>query len=166
MIRITGGEARGRTVPSPHEEGVRPTASKIRQAFFNILGAKTADADFLDIFAGTGLMGLEAASRGARSVTSIEENRRMGKAIESCFHHLGYEPSVIVGDFRKILSNFQPDAFDIIYADPPYQSRFAASVTELVDKLGLLRVSGIFAVEHARTIQFGDNYTALKYKDT
>ena len=71
-LKITGGQARGRSIDSPSGMKVRPTSSKIRQALFNILGARVQEARVLDLFGGTGLMGIEALSRGAAELTTIE----------------------------------------------------------------------------------------------
>ena len=97
-MRITGGEVKGRVIASPPGLSVRPTASKIRQALFNILGDKIVDAHFLDIFAGSGLVGLEALSRGAQSLTGIEEHKKMARSIEQ---HLQVDD--LIGEIHLIV---------------------------------------------------------------
>lgn len=164
-MRITGGEARGRIVPSPEGLAVRPTASKIRQAFFNILQTRVSDCDFLDIFAGSGLMGLEALSRGAKSLTSIESDRRMTRALEDCLKNLGYEADVICGDYRHVLTTLPPLQFDIIFADPPYKTNYPNGVVEMVEKCALLKDEGVLAIEHNRDFKFNQTERALKMYD-
>jgi 16S rRNA (guanine966-N2)-methyltransferase len=164
-MRITGGEARGRLVPSPEGMAVRPTASKIRQAFFNILQAKVADCDFLDVFAGTGLMGLEALSRGAASVVAVEADRRMVKSLEASLKVLGFEGEVIGGDYLHILSTLPPLKFDIIFADPPYKTNYPNGVVEAVERHQLLKEGGVLAIEHARHFKFVLPQGSLKNYD-
>src|SRR5262249_16481896 len=114
---ITGGQARGRRIASPEGLAVRPTASKIRQALFNILGVRIKKAHFLDIFAGTGMMGLEALSRGAAELTVVEESRKMVRAIEASLLRLGYESQaqIYTADFRQLLPTLTPHQFDVIF---------------------------------------------------
>ncbi len=150
VIRITGGECRGRIVTGPEGLEARPTASKIRQAFFNILCNKTTGSRFLDLFAGSGLMGLEALSRGADMLVFVEESRKMVRAIESNLKTLGYEGEVIAGDVRRVIPVLEQHGYDIIYADPPYRSNLADCVLSLLDKHQLLAPEGVLAVEHAR----------------
>lgn len=161
---ITGGTARGRRILSPEGMSARPTASKIRQAIFNILRDKVRNADFLDIFAGSGLMGLEALSRGARSLYCIEESRKLANCIVKSATHLGYEPPhMFIGDFRQILPLLKErEAFDIIFADPPYASPFAGIVVQLIDRFQLLKPEGALVVEHAKDLQFPENLSHLQ----
>ncbi|MBS1955406.1 MAG: 16S rRNA (guanine(966)-N(2))-methyltransferase RsmD [Cyanobacteria bacterium SZAS-4] len=164
-MRITGGEARGRLVPSPEGLAVRPTASKIRQAFFNILQGKVGQCDFLDVFAGTGLMGLEALSRGANSLVSIEAERRMARALEDSLKALGFDGEVICGDYRHILSTLPPLKFDIVFADPPYKTNYPNGVVEMVELHDLLKSEGILAIEHKRDFRFDQPKGSLKVYD-
>ena len=75
-MRITGGKFCGRTIAVPNSGAIRPTQDRVREALFNIIRCELVGADFLDLFAGSGAIGLEALSRGARSVTFVEANRR------------------------------------------------------------------------------------------
>lgn len=150
-MRITGGCARGRVILGPQGLEARPTASKIRQAFFNILRNKVPDARFLDLFAGTGLMGLEALSRGASTLTAVEESRKLARAIEADIKRLGFEGEVICADVRRVMPILEPSQFDIIYADPPYQGRLSMDVLSGIAGHNLLSPHGVLAIEHARS---------------
>lgn len=152
-MRITGGESRGRVIAGPEGLELRPTGSKVRQAFFNILQNKLKGSSFLDVCAGTGLMGIEALSRGAGSLISIEENRKIAKNIEANLKHLGYDGEVIAGDLRRVLPILEPRAFDIIYADPPYKMGLSEPILELVEKHTLLDDEGILVIEHLRSLE-------------
>jgi len=165
-MRITGGQARGRVINGPTGLEARPTASKIRQAFFNILYRRVPDSRFLDLFAGTGLIGLEALSRGAASLVAVEENRRLARSIEANLVRLGFEGEVICRDVRKVLSVLEPAGFDLIFADPPYLSdRLGLSVLISVDKHRLLSEGGIVAIEHARSARLPEQVGELSLFD-
>ncbi|MBS2007221.1 MAG: 16S rRNA (guanine(966)-N(2))-methyltransferase RsmD [Cyanobacteria bacterium SZAS TMP-1] len=141
---------------------VRPTSSKVRQAFFNILGTRVVGASFLDIFAGSGLMGFEALSRGASYVAFVEENRNQGRAIEQTIKMFGTdgraqnaqvdgEAELILGDFRRVLPGLEGKfKFDLIFADPPYKLHYGATVLGLVEKHDLLGEGGLVIIEHLR----------------
>jgi 16S rRNA (guanine966-N2)-methyltransferase len=148
-LRITGGEARGRSIECPPGIKVRPTSSKIRQALFNILGGRVAEAQFLDLFGGSGLMGIEALSRGAAQLTTIEVERKLSANILNNFEKLSFDNArVVQGDVREKLGELKGSKFDIIFADPPYQSPFAKTVLTLVDRYELLANDGILIIEH------------------
>jgi len=163
---ITGGEARGRRIASPEGMTVRPTAAKIRQAFFNILGPRIVGAHFLDVFAGSGLIGLEALSRGAELLVSIEENRKMARAIEENLNKLGYKGTVIKSDFRAALPHLDAGSFDIIFADPPYKSPFAVNLLQALDHRSLLKSDGLVAIEHAKGHKFPEDLVHFRLQDT
>lgn len=171
-MRITGGEARGRVIAGPQGLEVRPTASKIRQAFFNILTNKLPGCCFLDVCAGSGLMGLEALSRGAGSLIAIEEDRKAARSIEQNIKRLGFQGEVISGDLRKVLPLITAFSVDIIYADPPYRSGLAQTVLRLVDECSLLSAGGLLAIEHDANLALpGEsgslfNYDRRKYGQT
>jgi 16S rRNA (guanine966-N2)-methyltransferase len=164
-MRITGGENRGRNIVCPSGKTVRPTASKVRQALFNILGAKIIEAKFLDICAGTGLVGLEALSRGAAALTSVEQNKAMAAMIESSGRGLGYEVKVFALDFREAMKALQGGRFDIIYADPPYKSEFAQVILQKVPEYELLAQEGLLIVEHLNNITLEASATPLTKTD-
>lgn len=161
-LRITGGEARGRSIASPRGLQVRPTSSKIRQALFNILGGRVVGAHFLDLFGGSGLMGIEAMSRGAAALVTIEMDRRLAANISENLRKLDFESEVIIGDVRERLGDLQGSKFDIIFADPPYKSSLAKSVLHLVDRYRLLSDNGLLIVEHAKDTDLPLDKIALR----
>lgn len=161
-LRITGGEARGRLIAGPQGLPLRPTASKVRQAIFNILAFKLNQARFLDLCAGTGLMGLEALSRGAASLIAVEEDRRAIKAIDTNLKHLGYEAELICADVRKALVVLESAGFDIIFADPPYKTTLAREILSLVNEKGLLDLEGVLVIEHLKNIQLPEREGELE----
>lgn len=164
-MRITAGLARGREIVCPPGLEARPTASKIRQAFFNILRNKVADARFLDLFAGSGLMGMEALSRGAAELVAIDESRRMVKVIEDNLHRLNFQGQVHQADVRSFLDQLPKGGFDIIFADPPYQSQLAETVLHRVARHQILANDGILAIEHAREFKMPEESGNLEFYD-
>ena len=115
-MRITGGKLRKRTIRVHEEKGVRPTASRVREAFFNIVGQDLEGLQFLDAFGGSGVMGIEAYSRGA--VVTICENRKSAfLGIKKTIHHEKLDIQVHYGSVATILDR----GWDIIFMDPPYR---------------------------------------------
>jgi 16S rRNA (guanine966-N2)-methyltransferase len=119
-IRITGGFYKGRQVRVSAQTEVRPTASRVREAFFSIVHEGIHGSHFLDLFGGSGIMGLEALSRGAEKVTICEKNHKVMKVIIANVRALGAESStrVLRTDAARELS--RGDMWDIVYMDPPY----------------------------------------------
>ena len=124
-MRVIAGEQKGRRLTSPHWAGVRPTSDKLRETLFNVLGPHVAGARVLDGFAGTGAVGIEALSRGARHVTFVDSDRRATALVEANLSHCGLKEryAIIRVDFARLSSRLEaatPDGFDIIFLDPPY----------------------------------------------
>ena len=165
-MRITGGQARGRLIAGPIGLEVRPTASKIRQAFFNILANKVPGCRFLDVCAGSGLIGAEAISRGAASLIAVEENKKFAQAIEGNLRRLGFEGEVVCGDLRRVLPILGSKSADIIFADPPYKSELPSEIIELVAKHDLLNDGGILIVEHAVSTTVPQRWNTLVRYDS
>jgi len=151
-MKITGGQACGRFIAVPSIHGVRPTGSKMRQSLFNILGKRTQQAEILDLFAGSGLIGFEALSRGAGSLTCVEKNMVCARCLEINAQRLRYQDKIkiIRDDFRRALARLTGQQFDIIFADPPYKSDFAQQVLHLVAENKLLHPKGILIIEHKK----------------
>ena len=132
-MRITGGELRGRVVRVPDLPDLRPTASKVRQALFNILGSVEGCA-MLDLFAGSGIMALEALSRGAASVTSVESSRRAVRQLQQLRTTLGVETAWRIEQARveTWLKQHDGASFDLIFADPPYAAGYTDRLPALL----------------------------------
>lgn len=116
--RLTGGAARGRVLPVPVPSGVRPTSARVREALFSMVGQDLAGVRVLDAFGGTGLLALEAWSRGG-SVTSVDRSREACGAIRQNAEHLGADLEIICGDVHAITASL--GLFDLVLADPPYR---------------------------------------------
>ncbi|BBL78831.1 methyltransferase [Rubrobacter xylanophilus] len=134
-MRVISGEARGvRLAPAPR--GVRPTSDRVRESLFNALGQFFEGGEVLDLYAGTGALGIEALSRGCHRATFVEKNPRAAATIRENLKRTGLEgrARVVVGDAVREMERLRRDGkvFNLIFADPPY--RIAATGAE-----GLLR---------------------------
>jgi 16S rRNA (guanine966-N2)-methyltransferase len=123
-IRITGGLMRGRNVPSPETSKTRPTASRTREALFNILQG-VENFRMLDLFAGTGIMGIEAISRGAASVIAVEMAHAQARLVWQAYKALSIDSKLTLLE-KNVLSLdketlCREGGFDLIYADPPFK---------------------------------------------
>lgn len=129
---------------------IRPTSEKAREALFSSLGTVYIAGSFLDVFAGSGAMGLEALSRGAERVTAVESNRRSAQLIRRNLAVLGVGSDryrLLVADFRKALASLSGEKFDCIFADPPYDGHYGTNVIELVAERLLLAREGVLVIE-------------------
>jgi 16S rRNA (guanine966-N2)-methyltransferase len=154
-MRLTGGLDRGRKLKVPRGLRTRPTAAKIREAIFNILGPPP-DGAVLDLFAGTGALGLEALSRGARTVVFIERDRHALSALRANLREVGAEArsTVISADARTGLRRLavsipHEDRFSWVFIDPPYASDTDGFLAELTER-DLLAGCAVVIVEHDR----------------
>lgn len=150
MIRITGGEFRGRLLTTPANLQTRPTQARLRQALFNSLQAHLTEARCLDLFAGSGALGFEALSWGAQSVVFVENHRAAVQALQKNIHTLKVEDRTRVleesvqGIDRK-LGNSKP--FELIFADPPYSHGWELKLLEGLPWTELLVPGGHFCLE-------------------
>jgi 16S rRNA (guanine966-N2)-methyltransferase len=151
-MRIVGGKFRGRIVFSPKGMRTRPTSDKVREALFDILGPAVEGTRFLDAFAGTGAVGIEAASRGAGSVVFIENDREALKVLRRNVEEISPEARVVAAGAERAVPGLcaSGGAFDVAFFDPPYEN--AAEALALAERWageGLLADGGIFILEHA-----------------
>lgn len=135
-LSITGGALRGRRFAAPKGRGVRPTAAKVREALFSILGQRLDGYAVLDLCAGTGALGLEAGSRGAHRVVFVERSREHLRQLRSNAELLGDATDVSIqgGDARRAPGRLADggERFDLVFLDPPYRTGVAAEVLEAI----------------------------------
>lgn len=162
-VRVTGGEHKGRTLRVPR--GARPTEGRVREALFSIWGAELPGGRFLDLFAGSGAVAVEAAGRGALTVVAVEADRRASHRLQGNVDHLGLGDLVEVrrGRLPELLGRWAsegraqpgegeaPGPFDLIFADPPYDFR---EYPELLRAAAtVLAEGGQIAVEHSARVE-------------
>lgn len=160
-MQIISGSRKNHTLVSPKGDATRPTSSRMRETLFNICQGYVEGTRFLDLFAGSGAIGFEALSRGAKSCVFIDNSREAIRCIQQNATHLKFEAcsTVIYGDVFAHLKKLakKGDQFDIIYADPPYleqlagsEELFSSAVLRAVDESGLLASNGMLFIEDAR----------------
>jgi 16S rRNA (guanine966-N2)-methyltransferase len=151
-MRIIGGEARGRTVRLPGGCRIRPTADRVKKSLFDILHPVTGKS-FLDLFAGTGNVGLESLSRGAHFAVFVERDVRLVEAIRKNLAQLGFckRAEVVAADAVRGLGRLvqRKERFDIIFADPPYDEGLAVETLKWLEREDLLEEGGIVVLQHS-----------------
>ena len=151
-MRIIGGEYKSRTILMPKGVEIRPTQDKVREAIFNILGDVNGK-NILELFAGSGAFGIEAISRGARSVTFVDNNFRCAQTIRSNLESLGVSDSmydIVKSDAIGVMSRLAKieEKFDIVFMDPPYYQGLAKKCLLNIDYYDILSPIGLVVVEH------------------
>ena len=151
--RISGGQHRGRSIKAPTFGGLRPTSERVRAAVFSIIGPDAVEGKrVLDLYAGTGALGIDALSRGAAWVDFVERDGRMCRAIRGLLKQLSMDESARVhtGQVRKVLPRLE-GGYDLVFADPPYESG------ELVNLLDDLEAPGLVADEATVVFEYRSN---------
>ena len=122
-MRVVAGEFKGRRLQSPPGLDTRPTSDRVREALFSILGSGVSDARVLDLFAGSGALGIEALSRGARHATFVDEAGPAVKAIAANLEAVGGRGEVVRAEARRFLGGASRSArqYDLVFLDPPYR---------------------------------------------
>ena len=150
-MRIIAGRKKGLIIKSIEGESTRPTKDMVREALFSILTNKIAEAHFLDLFAGSGAIGIEAISRGASAALFSDSNPKCTKIIKENISKAGFEAESIVYnlDYKAVLSmlSCEQKKFDIIYVDPPYHKGLGISALSLISDYGILNEDGIIILE-------------------
>ena len=147
-IRIISGQWRGRKLPVADRPGLRPTGDRARETLFNWLGQRTIGTRCADLFAGTGALGLEAASRGAASVELVEKDREL---IEGIRRHTETWPGIdkvrfLADDVLRWMSG-RPGSYDLIFIDPPFDQSCHQTVLEGLSQFGLVKPGTLIYIE-------------------
>ena len=150
-MRVIAGRARGRALTAPKGLETRPTSDKAREAIFGSIPFQIAGARVLDLFAGSGAMGIESLSRGAQEAVFVDNSREAVSCIRENLKNTGLSGSIVQTDFHAALKGMR-GAFDFIFIDPPYKSGFYEDAVDLILDNGLLGESGKMIIEHDGTI--------------
>ena len=143
-MRIIAGMAKGRKLDTP-KSGTRPMTGRARESVFSILGIRLADATVLDLFAGSGSLGLESLSRGAESAVFVEKSASACEVIESNIERVGLGGLVVSSSVSAFLTG-RVGAFDIVFVDPPYHSSDEDVENELVSIERVLATGGLIVL--------------------
>lgn len=153
MIRVDSGKFKGRRLVENKFDHIRPTTDKVRQALFTKLQFFLPDAKVLDLFCGTGAMGIEALSRGAEEVVFVDKDPRSVTMTKTNLKNLGISAKVFKCDASSFLQSCQ-ERFDLIILDPPYKSGLYEKVLSIIFEKQLLSQDGIVVCEHAKEDAF------------
>jgi len=168
-MRITAGNLRGRVLNVPDLPGLRPTPSRVREALFNILG-DIDGWDVLDLLSGTGIMAIEALSRGAASAISIEQQHQACQLMQESQTHLQLESwDIIQGTLPAALDRMKNSSFDLIFADPPYNHGMAEQIPLWLDKYTIKCRQLVIEESSKATPKWSENWTltqSRRYGDT
>ena len=151
-VRIIGGRWRGRKLAVLDSPGLRPTPDRVRETLFNWLSPYIEGTDCLDLFAGTGVLGFEASSRGAGHVVMVEHNRALADQLQVQCDTLGAEGvKIICADVSGWLKHCK-ETFDIVFIDPPYASAQAGKITQQLLNCDCLKPGALIYMESDRTV--------------
>ena len=153
-MRIIAGTAKGIRLKTPKGMKTRPTADRVKESVFGILAARPLDAEVLDLFAGTGNLGLEALSRGASSAMLVDKNSQSIKIMmeNAILTDLAGMAVICREDVLQALRRLgnEGKSFDLIFCDPPYNLGLAPKVLQALETGGVMRDGGVLVLEHSR----------------
>jgi 16S rRNA (guanine966-N2)-methyltransferase len=160
-MRITGGESRGKPIYVPKGAAVRPTSDRVREALFAVLYSVSGKT-FLDLFAGSGGIGLEALSRGARKAVLVEKDTRLIRAMKKNLAECGFEGryEIMAMEVRKCVRLLaeQRKRFEILFADPPYGKGLARETLEYLRGGDIVSPNGVVVLQHSTREALGGSY--------
>ncbi len=163
-VRIIGGEWRGRRLPVPDITGVRPSPDRVRETVFNWLQTVVPGSRCLDLFAGTGVLGFEAVSRGARAVTLVERDPRVVQTLQESSARLGADAriTVVCADALRWLET-APGLYDLVFLDPPFRSALLGQCIARLASGHLADDARIYIEAEAKaTVSVPTDWTSLK----
>ncbi len=151
MIRITGGLLCGRQIISPSD--IRPSSGRTREYIFSQLAHICPGAKTLDLFAGSGALGIEAVSRGADSIIFVDKSKKSMKAVKSNLEKLDIKGRFILKDAFNFLNTFNDSLFTLILADPPYDTEMPGRLLSAMEESAALAEGGYFVMEISSRIK-------------
>jgi 16S rRNA (guanine966-N2)-methyltransferase len=151
-VRIVGGIHRGRKIAFPDAAGLRPTGDRIRETLFNWLAPALPGSRCLDLFAGSGVLGIEAASRGAGEVVLVESAPRVARALRETIDalRLGGQVRLVEADALRWLGSAVPVPFDVVFLDPPFAAGLLAEAAAALERGGWLAEGALVYLERAQ----------------
>ena len=163
-MKVISGFLRGRKIAGYDIEGTRPTMDRVKESLFGMIQDSIKDSLVLDLFAGSGQLGIEAISNGAKLCYFTDNNNEVIKVLNSNITNLGIKDKskIILTDWKKFLNECHTKGmkFDIIFVDPPYDYQVYEKILEKVATLDLLNKDGIIILEH-HNLKFEDKYQNL-----
>ena len=175
-MRVIAGTAKGRKLKAPRGRTIRPTSDRVKEAIFNMIGTEVVGASVLDLFAGTGALGIEALSRGAEKSTFVDESRKAVSLVDENLRltDLRDKGKVIKGKVETVIERLvgERELYNLIFLDPPYRISVTmlSSICQRVAD-ALLAADGLMILEHSSKLESPDisgvkNGASKKYGDT
>ncbi len=148
-MRVIAGKFKGRKLVSVKDELFRPTLDRVKESIFNVLGDDIIDSNVLDLFCGSGSLGIESLSRGAMRAVFVDGNNKILDTAQKNVDALnaGHKAKFVLADAFVFLENHEDLGFDIIFADPPYNEKYSGKICESVSKHGVLKNGGVLVLE-------------------
>ena len=163
-MKVISGTLKGRNIMGYNIEGTRPTMDRVKESLFATIQDYLKESAVLDLFAGSGNLGIEAISNGSKTCYFIDNNKEAINTIKNNINNLNIQNNAIVllSDWKKALNDFSTKKikFDIIFVDPPYEYNVYEKILEKVITLDLLNDNGIIILEHSN-LKFKDSYNNL-----
>lgn len=159
-MRVIAGIYKGKPLKSPSSNNIRPTGDKVKQAIFTKLQFFVEDKVVLDLFSGSGALGIEALSRNAKEVVFVDSDYRSIRLTKENLKIIGNNSTVVHSDYKLALKNFKNKKFDLILIDPPYASGVYENCLDLIYDYDLLAEDGIIVCERDKET----NIEVNKYK--
>lgn len=167
-MRIISGKYKGRVIEGFNLNGTRPTMDRVKESLFSIIQEKIDDSICLDLFSGSGNLGLEAISEGAKKVYFVDSNKKAISTIKrniETFNALDYS-QILFMDYKRAIDIVKDDKFDIIFLDPPYNTNYIEDAIRLIEKYKLLNQEGIIICEsdNLDKIIYSNKFREVKFK--
>jgi len=171
-MRIIGGAAKSRRVRMDQRLTIRPISDRVKQSLFDILMYDIGGARFLDLFAGSGAVGIEALARGASEVVFVDKDGKCANLVRKNLNELGFRNAIVLATgFEMAISNFalQQQKFDLIFVDPPYETGLIEKALKLLKDNDILTKKGYIIVKRHKKEPVGEYFKVFderKYGDT
>jgi len=165
-MRIVGGDLSGRKIPNPKRFDARPTTDVAKESLFNILNNDYYfdEINVLDLFAGSGSISFEFASRGTESITSVEKNPIHAKFIEQTAEFFQIESIIVLNSDAFKFLELTSTKYDVVFADPPYDLENVEKIPDILFEKELLKKDGVFILEHSKRYSFKNHSHFKKEK--
>jgi len=162
-VRVISGKYKGRKLIAPKGESTRPTLDRTKETLFNMLAFDIPQSNCLDLFAGSGQIGIECLSRGASSCVFCDTSADAISVIKQNLSALGISgQQVLKLNYKTALASFAPSQFDLIYLDPPYEANFYVEALDLIDKQQLLSQDGQVVCECNQLFEIPVQFQVVK----
>jgi 16S rRNA (guanine966-N2)-methyltransferase len=168
-VRIIAGKYKGHKLVSFDEDHIRPTTDRVKESLFNIISARMDGPRVLDLYSGTGSLGLEAFSRGAGSVDMVEISRRSIEIIKKNLRNLRVSEGVVIhkSDAVEFVKKYEGDPFDLVLVDPPFPSKICLATLEALEaNRHVMAPSTLIVIEHSRHEPLPDSVGTLRRVDS